>query len=73
MSLVVGKNKHVLFSYSIIDSALGEVLEQLLEYLPEQSEDLSEVISLELETGQASPQAFISLADLKLNQAITAT
>jgi hypothetical protein len=67
MSLVVGKNKHVLFSYSIIDSASGEVIEQLLEYLPEQSEDLSEVISLELETGQASTQTFINLGNFKLN------
>jgi len=52
MTLVVAKDKHILFNYSIIDNASGEI--------PEQSVALSEVISPGLETGQASSRPLLA-------------
>jgi len=52
MALLVGKDKHELFSFSIIDSASGAISEH--------SVDLSEAISPELETGKASARPLLT-------------
>jgi len=41
--------------------------EQVLPYLADQSIDLTETISLEMDMGTASPQVYINLTSLKLN------
>ena len=41
--------------------------EQVLPYLADQSIDLSETISLEMDIGDASPQPYFNLTNFKLN------